>query len=53
MYGLRNLIAREYFGIDYKMIWEIAKNNLPKNRMDLFKLIKIEKKSENNSNNIN
>jgi len=25
MYGLRNLIAHEYFGIDYEMIWEIAK----------------------------
>ncbi|MFZ9939721.1 MAG: HepT-like ribonuclease domain-containing protein [Bacteroidia bacterium] len=22
MYGLRNLIAHEYFGIDYEMIWE-------------------------------
>jgi uncharacterized protein with HEPN domain len=25
MYGLRNLITHEYFGIDYEMIWEIAK----------------------------
>jgi len=48
MYGLRNLIAHEYFGIDYEMIWEIAKKKLPKNRMDLFELIKIEKKSGNN-----
>ncbi len=31
MYGLRNLIAHKYFGIDYEMIWEIAKANLPKN----------------------
>ena len=37
MYGLRNLIAHEYFGIDYEMIWEIAKNNLPQNRKDLQK----------------
>jgi len=43
MYGLRNLIAHEYFGIDYEMIWEIAKNNLPQNRHDLFELIKNEK----------
>lgn len=43
MYGLRNLIAHEYFGIDYEMIWEIAKNNLPKNRMDLQKTIEKEK----------
>ncbi len=35
MYGLRNLIAHEYFGIDYEMLWEISKNNLPQNRIDL------------------
>ena len=44
MYGLRNLIAHEYFGIDLEMIWEIAKNNLPQNRIDVMKL--IEKKTQ-------
>jgi len=43
MYGLRNLIAHEYFGVDYEMIWEIAKRNLPQNQSDLEKIIKIEK----------
>ena len=43
MYGLRNLIAHEYFGIDYEMIWEIAKNNLPQNRIDLENIIDKEK----------
>jgi uncharacterized protein with HEPN domain len=43
MYGLRNLIAHEYFGIDYEMIWEISKNNLPQNRKDLKEL--LEKKN--------
>jgi uncharacterized protein with HEPN domain len=43
MYGLRNLIAHEYFGIDYEMIWEIAKNNLHLNRNDLKKIIEKEK----------
>ena len=43
MYGLRNLIAHEYFGIDYEMIWEIAKNNLPENRNDLAIIIGKEK----------
>lgn len=43
MYGLRNLIAHEYFGIDYEMIWEIAKANLPQNRDDLQKIIEKEK----------
>lgn len=48
MYGLRNLIAHEYFGIDYEMIWEIAKANLPKNREDLQKVIKREKAQAGN-----
>ena len=43
MYGLRNLIAHEYFGIDYEMIWEIAKKNLPQNSIDLRKIIDREK----------
>ncbi|GAB1452358.1 DUF86 domain-containing protein [Draconibacterium sp.] len=44
MYGLRNLISHEYFGIDYEMIWEISKNNLPQNAIDIRKIIEIEKK---------
>ena len=28
--GTRNIIAHEYFGIDYEIVWEIAKNNLPR-----------------------
>ena len=43
MYGLRNLIAHEYFGIDYEMIWEISKNNLPQNSIDLREIIEKEK----------
>ncbi|SMO92849.1 Uncharacterized conserved protein, contains HEPN domain [Saccharicrinis carchari] len=49
MYGLRNLIAHEYFGVDYEMIWEIAKNNLPQNRTDLLKIIKKEKAQGGNN----
>ena len=43
MYGLRNLIAHEYFGIDYEMIWQIAKKNLHQNCKDLQKIIEKEK----------
>jgi len=43
MYRLGNLITHEYFGIDYEMIWEISKNNLPQNRIDLQKIIEKEK----------
>jgi len=49
MYGLRNLIAHEYFGIDYEMIWEIARKNLPKNRNDLIEIIRKEKAQGSNN----
>ena len=45
MYGLRNVITHEYFGIDYEMIWEIAKNDLPQNLIDLRQLIEKEKQN--------
>jgi uncharacterized protein with HEPN domain len=48
MYGLRNLIAHEYFGIDYEMIWEISKNNLPQNSLDLREIIEKEKHTGGN-----
>lgn len=48
MYGLRNLIAHEYFGIDYEMIWEISKNNLPQNSIDLRRIIEKEKRTGGN-----
>lgn len=43
MYGLRILISHVYFGLDYEMIWEIVKNNLPENKIDLIKIIEKEK----------
>ncbi len=43
MFNLRNLISLEYFAIDYAMIWEIVKNNLPDNKIDLERIIKNEK----------
>jgi len=48
MYGLRNLIAHEYFGIDYEMIWEISKNNLPQNSIDLKNILEKEKSTDGN-----
>lgn len=43
MYRLRNIASHQYFGIDIKMIWQIAKNELPKNMKDLARIIEIEK----------
>jgi uncharacterized protein with HEPN domain len=43
MYGLRNLISHEYFGIDYEMLWEIATVSLPQNIIDLKRIIRQRK----------
>lgn len=42
MYGLRNMISHEYFGIDYEIIWEIATKNLPKEKKEIIRIIEIE-----------
>jgi uncharacterized protein with HEPN domain len=42
MYGLRNLISHEYFGVDYEMIWEIITSDLPQNLLDLEGILKKE-----------
>ena len=43
MYDLRSIITHEYFGIDYEIIWEIAKSDLPKNQADLLKVFEKER----------
>lgn len=48
MYGLRNLIAHEYFGVDYEMIWEIATKNIPQNYKDLLNIVDAEKMNNKN-----
>jgi len=39
MYSLRNRVMHEYFGIDYEIIWDIAKNYLPKNKVSIDQII--------------
>jgi uncharacterized protein with HEPN domain len=42
MYYLRNKVTHEYFGIDYEIIWDIATNHLPENKIQLKKIIELE-----------
>lgn len=46
MYYLRNRVMHEYFGIDYEIIWDIATNYLPQNKILVDEIIR-EQKSTN------
>jgi len=39
MYYLRNKVSHEYFGVDYEIIWDVAKNYLPDNKIQIDKII--------------
>lgn len=43
MYRLRNRISREYFGIDFEILWDIATNHLPQNHKDLLDVLQQER----------
>ena len=47
MYYLRNKISHEYFGIDYEIIWDVAKNYLPVNVIEVEKILDDLSKNEN------
>ncbi|MFQ3674928.1 MAG: DUF86 domain-containing protein [Endomicrobiia bacterium] len=40
--GLRNRITHEYFGLDYEIIWEIVKTDLPKLEKSIKEIINRE-----------
>lgn len=43
MYYLRNRVSHEYFGIDYEIIWDVATNYLPENKIQIDLIIEKEK----------
>ncbi|MFY9115591.1 MAG: DUF86 domain-containing protein [Bacteroidales bacterium] len=43
MYYMRNRVSHEYFGIDYEIIWDIATNHLPENKIQIDQIIDKEK----------
>ena len=43
MYLLRNKVSHEYFGVDYEIIWDVATNYLPDNKIAIDKIILLEK----------
>ncbi len=43
MYYLRNRISHEYFGVDYEIIWDVAINYLPANKIQIDAILEKEK----------
>lgn len=43
MYALRNFIVHEYFDLDEEIIWEIIRNDLPQNLLDLKDIYHLKK----------
>ncbi len=46
MYLLRNKISHEYFGIDYEIIWDVASNYLPENKLQIEVIIEKERSTK-------
>lgn len=42
MYLLRNKVTHDYSGIDYEIIWDIATNYLPENKIQIEQILKEE-----------
>ena len=43
MYLLRNKVSHEYFGVDYEIIWDVAINYLPENKIQIDGILEKEK----------
>jgi uncharacterized protein with HEPN domain len=41
--NFRNLLAHEYFGIDYEILWDIINNKIPQLRQAILSIIASEK----------
>jgi len=44
MYLLRNKVTHEYFGVDYEIIWDVALNYLPINKLQIDEILVKERK---------
>jgi len=40
---MRNKVSHEYFGIDYEIIWDVAYNYLPENKIQIDDILENEK----------
>jgi len=40
--GMRNKLIHEYFGIDYELVWDVVKSEIPELKKHIEKIIQIE-----------
>ncbi|SMO90839.1 HepT-like ribonuclease domain-containing protein [Gracilimonas mengyeensis] len=38
--GIRNILIHEYFGVDERIVWEVAQNDLPKLKEQIHEILK-------------
>lgn len=48
MSDIRNKIIHNYFGIDYDIVWDTVKTDIPELRESILKIIEQEKRSDSN-----
>lgn len=37
--GMRDILIHEYFGVDYKMVWDVVKNKIPLLKTEIQKIL--------------
>ena len=40
--GMRNKLIHEYFGVDYELVWDVVKSEIPELKKHIEKIIEIE-----------
>ena len=46
--GMRDKLIHGYFSVDYKIVWDVAKNIIPEFKNQLIKIMDTEKKKNDN-----
>ena len=41
MSGMRDRLIHHYFGVDYEIVWDVVKNEIPKLKLQIESLLKI------------